>query len=216
MTDQTKVIAVGEWEMGAPKAKPYFTVGQYLAIERKSHERHEYLDGVVYAMAGESGEHGDISANAMGSLVNQLKGKPCRARTKDTKVRSGPDPERGESSKGLYSYPDIVVICGEPQYHDDFKDIVLNPTAIVEVLSKSTERFDRGDKFNHYQTWNPTLRDYVLISQVEPLVEHFSKQADGTWLYSRTLGLDGSVTIPSIQCTLKLADVYDRVMFPEN
>ncbi len=202
--------------MGAPKAKPYFTVAQYLAIERKSKERHEFLDGVIYAMAGESGEHGDISVNVVGSLQYQLKGKRCRARTKDTKVRSGPDPEHRESTKGLYSYPDVVVICGEPQYHDEFRDIVLNPTAIVEVLSKSTESFDRGEKFNHYQTWNPTLRDYVLISQDEPMIEHFSKQADGTWKYARALGMDASIAIPSIECILKLSDVYDRIAFAES
>ena len=202
--------------MGAPKARPYFTVAQYLAIERKSKDRHEFLDGEIYAMAGESGEHGDISVNVVTSVAYQLRGKPCRARTIDTKVRSGPNPDAGDSSKGLYSYPDIVVICGEPQYHDEFRDIVLNPTAIVEVLSKSTESFDRGEKFNRFQTWNPTLRDYILVSQNQPLIEHFSKQPDGTWTYLRILGLDGNLTIPSIQCTLKLSEVYDRVMFTES
>src|SRR4051812_33468185 len=98
--------------MGAPKLDPRFTVDEYLAIERAARERHEYLDGEVYAMAGENEAHGDISANVIGDLVQQLRGKPCRARTKDTKVRSGPSPTGLQSRSGLYSYPDIVVICG--------------------------------------------------------------------------------------------------------
>src|SRR5690242_7508548 len=103
--------------MGLAKAKSRFayTIDQYLAIERKSEERHYFLDGEIYAMAGESGEHGDISANVVGLLVAQLKGTPCRARTKDTKVRSGPILSAGETTRGLFSYPDVVVICGEPE-----------------------------------------------------------------------------------------------------
>src|ERR1043165_4536311 len=112
--------------MGFPKRPPVFTVDEYLALERSAEERHEYLDGEIYAMAGESGEHGDISVNIVGILFAQLKGKPCRARTKDTKVRRGPQPTLGRNMTGLYSYPDIVVICGEPEYHDDFTDLVLN------------------------------------------------------------------------------------------
>jgi Uma2 family endonuclease len=123
-------------------------VDQYLEMERASEERHFYLDGEIYAMAGESGAHGDISANLVISLGTQLKGKPCRARTKDTKVRSGPNPTAGRNTDGLYSYPDVVVICGEPHYHDEHE--VTNPTAIVEVLSPEMEAFDRGEKFTRY------------------------------------------------------------------
>jgi Uma2 family endonuclease len=189
------------------------TIDQYLAIERAAEERHIYLDGQIYAMAGESGEHGDISANVVGSLVAQLRGKPCRARTKDTKVRSGPTPMPGRSTTGLFSYPDVVVICGEPEYHDAFKDIILNPTAIVEVLSHATEAFDRGDKFLRYQKWNPSLSEYVLVSQDTPQIEHFVKQADGTWTYRVYAGLEAVLIMHSIGCTLKLADAYERVDF---
>ncbi len=201
--------------MGIPQPKPHYTVSQYLTIERATEERHEFVDGRIRAMAGESGEHGDISGNAYASLHTQLRGKPCRVRTKDTKVISGPELRSDHISHVLFSYPDVVAICGEPKYHDERKDIVLNPTAIVEVLSPSTEAFDRGEKFTRYQTWNPTLRDYVLVSQDRPQVEHFSRQADGSWSYHRYTGLDAVVAIPSIQCTLKLADVYDRVAFPQ-
>jgi Uma2 family endonuclease len=167
--------------MGLPKTKPVFTVDEYLDMERAAEERHLFLDGQIYAMAGESGEHGDISANLVGTLVFQLKGKPCRGRTKDTKARSGPTPLSPRSTSGMFSYPDIVVVCGEPEYHDAHRDIILNPTVIVEILSPSTEAFDRGEKFSRYKTWNPTLKDYLLVSQVEPRIEHYCRQGDDSW-----------------------------------
>lgn len=196
-------------------SKPWYTVDNYLAIERASEERHLYLDGEIYAMAGESHAHGDISTNIVGLLHSQLRGKPCRARTKDTKVRSGPTPLPGKSMSGLFSYPDVLVICGEPEYHDAHEDIVLNPTTIVEVLSESTEAFDRGEKFRRYQQWNPSLCDYILVSQDRPQVEHYTRQPDGTWSYQRIEGLENEVVIRSIQCVLKLAEVYERVVFRE-
>lgn len=201
--------------MASPRPRPMYTVDEYLALERASEERHEYLDGQIYAMAGESGEHGDLSASLVASLGIQLRGTPYRVRTKATKVRSGPTPKSRQSTSGLYSYPDVVVICGEPEYHDAHTDVVLNPTAIMEVLSPATEAFDRGEKFTRYQTWNPTLRDYLLLSQDQLQIEHYSRQADGKWSYQRITGLDASVVVASIRCTLKLADVYDRVAFAE-
>src|SRR6266404_3743055 len=111
----------GESEQVMRLPKPRYTIDDYLRIERASEERNTYLDGEVYAMAGESEEHGDISANLVASLVTQLKGTPCRARTKDTKVRSGPSPMPGKSTSGMFSYPDIVVICGETEFHDAYK-----------------------------------------------------------------------------------------------
>jgi Uma2 family endonuclease len=192
-----------------------FSEDEYLWIERQAEERSQYLDGVIYAMAGESPAHGDISANVLGSLVVQLKGTPCRARSKDTKVRSGPlGPQSGRLTAGLYSYPDVLVICGEPEYFDAHRDVVLNPTAIVEVLSETTEGFDRGEKFVRLREWNPSLRDYILISQDRPRLEHYRRQPDGQWLMQDYTGLEAVVVIESIGCTLKLADVYDRVNFP--
>jgi Uma2 family endonuclease len=199
--------------MQAPRHKHFFTVDEYLAIERESTERHQYLDGQIYDMAGESAAHADIAMNLSIVLGTQLKGTPCRARSKDTKVRSGPTPEGVRTTTGLYSYPDLVVICGEPEYHDEHEDVVLNPTVIVEVLSPSTGAFDHGDKKNRYQTWNPTLTDYLLVAQDQPLVEHYHRQADRGWSFQTYTGLDASVTLASIQCTLRLADVYDRIRF---
>lgn len=200
--------------MGLPKTQPMYTIDDYLTLERRSEERHEYLDGQIFAMAGESGEHGIISVNLVIALGSQLKGTPCQARTKDTKIRSGPAPVARRNTSGLFSYPDLVVVCGEPEYHDAHTDVLLNPKVIMEVLSESTEAFDRGEKFTRYQLWNPTFTEYLLVSQDQPQIEHFSRQADGSWSYQRHAGLETSIHIPSIHCTLKLADVYDRITFP--
>jgi Uma2 family endonuclease len=200
--------------MSAPKLNRRYTVDEYLAMERAAEEKHLYLDGEIFAMAGESPHHGIVSANLIATVVMQLKGKPCQARTKDTKVRSGPIPESGRGTKGMFSYPDIVVICGEVEYHDAFKDVILNPKAILEVLSPTTEAFDRGEKFTRFQTYNPTLTDYVLVSQDKPQIEHFEKQANGVWTYHLYTGLDAVVPIASIDCALQPAEVYDRVVFP--
>ena len=194
-------------------AQPLYSAEEYLEFERQAEERHEYLDGFIYAMAGESPLHADISANLVGLLHEQLRDSPCRVRTKDTKVRSGPTQRR--IMKGLFSYPDVVVICGEPQYHDEHRDVVINPRVIIEVLSESTEARDRGVKFHRYQTWSPTLTDYVLVSQQTPLIEHFERQADGSWTLRIYQGIEESFTIKSINCTLKLSDVYARIVFPE-
>jgi Uma2 family endonuclease len=200
--------------MSLPQARVRYTVEEYLALERKSEERHEYLDGEIYAMAGESPDHGTICFNIAGQLSPQLRGTHCKGFIKDTKVRSGPAPKPFRSPKGLYSYPDVLVVCGEMQFHDEYRDGLLNPTVIIEVLSPATEAFDRGEKWMRYQTWLPSLTEYLLVSQSNPLIEHYRRQPDGTWLYSLVSGLEGSVSLTSINCTLRLADVYDRIVFP--
>lgn len=199
--------------MATQTSRRIYSIEEYLAIERASEERHEYIDGYIFAMAGESGEHGDICVNLVREVSTQLRDTPCRARTKDTKVHSGPTPRYPRTTEGFFSYPDLIVICGELQYHDEHRDVILNPTVIIEVLSKSTENFDRGEKFQRYQVWNPTLTDYLLVSQKAPSVEHYSRQNDGTWSYKIYQGLEQSFVIESIHCELRLADVYDRVIF---
>lgn len=199
--------------MASRRLQPLHSIEEYLELERASEERHEYIDGCIYAMAGESGEHADICINLARVVSTQLLGAACRARSKDTKVHSGPTPKHPRSRQGFFSYPDLVVICGEPQYHDEHTDVILNPAVIIEVLSKSTESFDRGEKFHRYQVWNPTLTDYLLVSQTAPIIEHYSRQADGSWSYKIYQGLDRSFTIESIGCELRLADVHDRIHF---
>ena len=222
----------------APPPQPYlFTVEEYLAFERASDERHEYLDGVIYAMpgsaspqamvgeggplnwppsahavAGNSEEHGTICMNLSVSLGSQLRGTPCRAFSKDTKVRCGP--YRPHTREGLYAYPDLVVVCGPSQYHDQARDVLLNPTVIVEVLSPSTEAFDRGEKLHRYRAWLPTLTDYVLVAQDRPLIDHYRRQEDGTWALRALEGLQAHVHLETIGCTVALADVYERIVFP--
>src|SRR5262245_33540853 len=198
-----------------PPRPPYrFTVEEYLAFERASDERHEYLDGVIYAMAGsastqamvgESEDHGTICMNLSVSLGSQLRGTPCRAFSKDMQVRCGP--YRPHTREGLYAYPDLVVVCAPSQYHDQARDVLLNPTVIVEVLSPSTEAFDRGEKFRRYRACLPTLTDYVLVAQNSPLVEHYHRQEDGTWVLRPLEGLHAHVHLEPSGCTVPLADV---------
>jgi Uma2 family endonuclease len=192
-----------------------YTVDEYLALERQSEERHEYLDGQVYAMAGESLAHGDICTNLVIDLGAQLRGGPCRALSKDTKVRSSPLPQTRRLFKGLFSYPDLVIVCGEPQFHDAYRDVLLNPTVLIAVLSPSTEAFDRGEKFRRYRLCNPSLSDYLVVAQDQPLIEHFLRQQYDQWLLAASVSdLAGQVELASIHCTLHLASVYDRVVFP--
>ncbi len=196
--------------------KSDLTLEEYLEFERASETKHEFLDGEVRQMAGESGEHADISSNLIRLLGNSLYETNCRVRAKDTKVRSGFMPPKSSLKKGMISYPDLVVICGEPEYHDKHRDVVLNPRAIIEVLSDSTAEFDRTDKFHRYQICNPTLTDYVLVSQDKCLVEHFIKQTDGTWKYFYFNTLTSQLTIDSINCTLRLADIFYLIKFPKS
>jgi len=165
-------------------------------------------------MAGESPDHGRICMNLAVSLGTQLRGTLCEAFAKDTKVRCGPTPRPGQSMQGLFAYPDLVVVCGALQFHDQARDVLLNPTVIVEVLSPSTEAFDRGEKFRRYRTWLPTLTDYVLVAQDCPLVDYYHRQEDGTWVLRALEGLQACIHLETISCTVLLADVYERIVFP--
>jgi Uma2 family endonuclease len=197
--------------MALPQSEFFFTVEEYLTIERESLERHEYIDGHMILMAGESDEHNAICLNLGAELRDQLKGSPCQARTQNMKVRSGAAPKLKRQPKNFFSYPDVLVYCGEPKFHDEHRDVLLNPRIIIEILSPSTEAFDRGGKFIRYRNYNETLTDYILVSQTEPLVEHFSRQSDGNWLMSPTSGLDKTVHIPSIDCHLQMSEIYYNV-----
>lgn len=206
--------------MGLAKPKEQteeiYTVQEYLEMERESLERHEYIDGEIYLMAGESDEHGDISVNLVRELSNQLKDKDCRVRTKDAKIKTGGFKRlAGESTKGMFSYPDLVVICGKVKYHDKKKDVILNPKVIIEVLSDSTGDFDRGAKFIRYRMFNKTLTDYILVAQDVPQIEHFIRQDDKSWKVFSYIGLDKVCNVEAIKCELKLSEVYDRVEFSQ-
>ena len=200
--------------MVSSQPQPRYTVAEYLELERDSEDRHEYLDGDVYLMAGESPEHGAICMNLSVIIGSQLRGTPCQAFAKDTKVRSGPTPRPGDPMKGLFSYPDLLVVCGDLQFHDPFRDVLLNPTLIIEVLSDSTEAFDRGEKFRRYRTWLPTLTDYLLVAQDKPLIDHYHRVETNRWELVSIEGLEASLHLELLNCTLQLVDVYDRIVFP--
>lgn len=192
--------------MGFALPKTWFSPAEYLAFERDAQNKHEYLNGEIYAMAGASPQHNQIGFNATVSLGSQIKGRNCRGYTADQKVRTDP--------QDLFSYPDITIVCGEPEFHDDHKDVILNPTVIIEVLSPTTEAYDRTEKFARYRTIQ-SLRDYLLIAQDRPCIEHFIRQkGKRQWMYNVETELISSLWIESIKCELKLADVYDLIAFP--
>ena len=179
----------------------YLTPEEYLAFERQAEDKSEYVDGVVYAMSGASFKHNVIVANVVAELVQQLKGRPCRALPSDIKVRM-PDSRK-------FFYPDVSVVCGEPQFHDERSDVILNPTLLVEVLSESTAAFDRGEKFQAYQQLD-SLQEYLLISQDKIFIEQYVRQERARWTYIATVGLESPLALPSIECTLSLKAVYDK------
>lgn len=183
-----------------------YTPEEYLELERRAEHKSEYLDGQIYAMAGASPSHSVITVNLTGEVYAQLRGSKCQAYSNDTKVRTSPT--------GLYAYPDLSIVCGEAKFHDEQKDVLINPKVIFEVLSPSTEAFDRGGKFFRYQNIE-SFTDYVLIAQDEARVEHLIRQQDGAWLLYILRGLDKKLHIASIDCTISLAGMYDRVTFPE-
>jgi Uma2 family endonuclease len=188
--------------MEQAQPKPFLTPEEYLEIEREAETRSEYLDGEMFAMSGGSREHNLIGTNLVRELSLQLKRRPCEVYSNDQRVRV---PETG-----LYTYPDIVVICGEPLFEDEAVDTLLNPLLIVEVLSPTTEAYDRGKKFEGYRTI-PTLTEYVLVSQHKPQVEQYLRQDGQHWQFTATSGRERSVSLASIQCELALAEIYDKV-----
>lgn len=202
--------------MAAPQKQRLFTAEEYLTRERAAQERHEYIDGEIRLMASESLEHARISTNLVIELGNQLRRGACEVVAKDMKVRSNPSPKTKmrRLPKDFFFYPDLVIFCGAPIFHDSFRDVLLNPQVIIEVLSDSTEAFDRGEKFIRYRDHNDTLTDYILVSQKRPFIEHFVHQPDGKWLMSATSGLAESLYTATLGCKLKLDEVYDRVEFP--
>jgi Uma2 family endonuclease len=183
---------------------PFLSPEQYLDAERKAEFRSEYLDGQMYAMSGVSWQHGRITVNVTTQLNDQLAGTPCEVRASNQRVR----PKLG----GPYYYPDIVVVCGEPQFEDKEFDTVLNAKLIVEVLSPSTESYDRGTKFEKYRQMK-SLAEYLLISQTRVHIEHRVLSPAGVWDSSETSDLNDVLELPSIGARLKVADIYHRVQF---
>lgn len=184
-----------------------YTVSEYLAYEQESKEKHEYRDGQIIAMAGGTYNHGVIVMNVGGELRQALKGKPCRVADRTVRVRIPRTP--------LFTYPDITVVCGEPQFdpQDPSGQTLANPRVIVEILSPTTEAYDRGEKFSRYRQLD-SLEEYVLVSQDTANVETFFRQPDGGWLLMPFVGLEATARIRCLGIDLPLREVYANVTFP--
>ena len=184
-----------------------FTEEQYLNFEDEALEKSEFFQGKIYAMAGGTPEHGKVSVRIIVTLDNALRTKPCTVYNSDVRIKV--------EATGLDTYPDASVVCNKTQLHIYKKtQTVLNPTLIVEVLSPTTENYDRGDKFENYKLI-PSLSDYILVAQDRAKVEHFVRQADGTWGCSVSEGLGSIVKIASLECELPLSEIYSKVDLKE-
>ncbi len=180
-----------------------FSVDEYLERERRAETRSEFLGGEIRAMSGGSSPHSLIQVNLTTELRVQLKGGRCRVYNNDMRIKC---------PTGLYTYPDASVVCGPTQFEDGRIDTLLNPVSIFEVLSPSTQAYDRGVKFAHYRTI-PTLREYVLIAQDRPLVEHHVRDESGNWTMFAVTDPGGALRLKAVQAELRLAELYDEVDF---
>ena len=187
-------------------AKTKLTVEEYLAFERASESKHEYYDGDVFAMTGGTPAHSLIASNFIREAGNALKGRPCVVYTSDLRVKVNPS--------GLYTYPDVTIVCGEQLFDDELRDTLINPTVIVEVLSKSTASYDRGPKSKHFRKVE-SLQALIFIEQESPAVEVYRRQPDGNWILSDATELTESIAIEPIGISIPLAEIYRNVSFPE-
>jgi Uma2 family endonuclease len=192
--------------MSTNRNPQYVSPEEYLARERSAETKSEYVDGEIVAMSGASERHVLIVSNLVAALVSRLRERPCRVYSTDMKVRV--------DDRGLYAYTDVAVVCGERRFADDQRDVLLNPTLIIEVLSNSTEAYDRGTKFARYRRLE-SLQDYLLVSQKAKDVEQYTRRSDGLWLLEEYDAPDSVVRLPSIECELPLDDVYRNIDLEE-
>src|ERR1051325_1432686 len=181
-----------------------FSESEYLEFERQADSKSEFSEGELFAMSGGTPLHSLIATNLAAEFHNQLKGKRCVPYNSDLRLKI--------EATGLFTYPDLSVVCGPIQFAAGTDDTVVNPTVIAEVLSDSTEAYDRGKKFENYRQM-PSLREYLLVSQKEPRIEHFVRQPDHQWLLREAVGLEAALTLPSLEISISLAEVFARVEF---
>lgn len=186
----------------ASHPKDLLTPEEYLAIERRSEFKSEYFAGEAFAMAGGTKRHNLVAGNINRILGTQLLERECNVYNSDMRVKI--------PSVGKYTYPDASVACADEQFEDEDEDTLLNPVVIIEVLSKSTEAYDRGKKWEHYQRLE-SLRDYLLVSQTAYRVERFTRQRGGSWNYTEYVGESEVIEIKSIRCSLLLRDIYAKL-----
>ena len=187
-------------------AKPIhrLTEAEYLDLERSLESRNEFFDGEVFAMSGGTPLHSQIAANLIQVIGRRLSGGRCVVYTSDLRLKV--------EATGLFTYPDLSVVCGPLQFAAGTDDTVVNPTVIVEVLSDSTEAYDRGKKFENYRRM-PSLREYLLVSQKEPRIEQFVRQENEQWLLREAAGLEATLALPSLEIKISLAEVFAGVEF---
>lgn len=185
------------------QSKTYHTVEEYLAFEREASEKHQYIDGEIVAMAGASREHNLIGLNTASEIRFQLKGKTCEVYANDMRVRMKPE---------HYGYPDVVVVCGEPEFADNEFDVLLNPTAIIEVLSASTKLRDRTEKLEDFRKID-SLQECLLVEQKKIFIQHYIKQTPNQWLLRIYENADEVVKMESVGCEIAVSDIYLQVKF---
>ena len=205
--------------MAASAAQTRLTPEEYIAFERKALPdadiiRHEYINGELIAMSGASRAHNLITINISTALHSRLRNSRCETYANEMRVST--------PTTTSYFYPDVVVVCEEPRFEDDVFDTLLNPIILVEVLSPSTEVYDRREKFAHYRQL-PSLQEYVLVAQDKVLVEHYRRQEKQEtapvtrkdWIFTHFQELEESLPLTSIQCELSLQEIYERITFPD-
>jgi Uma2 family endonuclease len=185
--------------------KTHYTPEEYLELERAAEYKSEYFNGEIFAMSGATRPHVLIMLNLAAELLGQLKKRDCEVYAADMRVRVSP--------AGLYTYPDVIVVYGEAKFSDEQKDTLINPNVIIEVLSESTKDYDRGGKFEQYRTLE-SFKEYVLVAQDKPHVEHFMRQPDNRWILTETNKLGDSIELSHIGCTLALTEIYGKVDLP--
>jgi Uma2 family endonuclease len=187
----------------ASTARVKYTPEEYLALERKAEYKSEYINGEIYAMSGASEAHNLITLNLATEIRQQFKGRPCRVYSTDMRVKV--------SATGMHTYPDVVALCGGSKFDGGEVDTLTNPAAIVEVLSPSTEAYDRGEKFAHYRRL-PSLQEYILISQDKVSVEHYIRHGE-EWIFTELGDLSNTLHLTAVDCSVALRDIYDLVEF---
>lgn len=185
--------------------KKRLTPEEYLALERRADYKNEYFDGAIFAMTGASRRHNLIATNLVRELSQQLRSHPCEVYSGDMRVWI--------PTARVYTYPDVAVACEAPRFADEEFDTLLNPTLLVEVLSRSTASYDRTLKYGYYRAIE-SLVEYLLVAQDEYRLEHYVKQPDGRWLLADISGLESTLKLNGLPATLKLSEIYDKIPLP--